>query len=272
MNADCNNVQLALRAGTLDEEQSAHLDGCPDCAGMAAAAKVLSAAEPPPALDLESALAAVEAEQAGERGLRAWLRSRSSRGRRALLIGVSAAIVLAQIAVLRADLEVHPAGRMTLSLLAFAVLAVVALWTALRPLHQPALRPGVAAGLVLAALAGPAALAALPAAHLAHPASTGGVGAELWPRAAACFGYGSALVVPLLLLAWALGRGGAGLRAVAFLVAAGAGAVANALLQVHCPLTEPAHLLLGHATIGPALAALALALLLLARDVGWARR
>lgn len=69
-------------------------------------------------------------------------------------------------------------------------------------------------------------------------------------RSVACFGYGSALAAPSFALAWALDRG----LEVPFRVwALGAGAVglvANLILLVHCPITNRAHLLAGHFSIG----------------------
>jgi hypothetical protein len=81
------------------------------------------------------------------------------------------------------------------------------------------------------------------------------VSADEWSRSfalrsAACFGYGSALAAPSFALAWVLDRG-LEVRSRIWALGAGAvGLVANLILLVHCPITNRAHLLAGHFSIG----------------------
>ena len=73
--------------------------------------------------------------------------------------------------------------------------------------------------------------------------------------ALACFLYGSLFALPVILAGIASVRAGArhlGMWAVAVI---SAGTCGNAVLQLHCPLTDPGHLLLGHASIGFVIAA-----------------
>jgi hypothetical protein len=167
----------------------------------------------------------------------------------------------------RADLMTYPALRMAGEVAIYATLVVGGVWWMLRPLHR---RQGsnwmrwvgavVAIGYpFLVALAGPA--------HQAHPASLEGVGADFASRAMACFLYGSVLALPFVLMAWASDRWDHRRLGRLLLVAAGGGVVGNFVLHLHCPLTDPMHILVGHALIGVAYAVVyaAIGLILVAR-------
>jgi hypothetical protein len=69
-------------------------------------------------------------------------------------------------------------------------------------------------------------------------------------RSLACFAYGSAIAAPSLVLLWLFDRA----AHVPYQVwALGVGVVtllANAILLVHCPISNRAHLLAGHISIG----------------------
>ena len=69
-------------------------------------------------------------------------------------------------------------------------------------------------------------------------------------RSVSCFAYGSACAAPSFALLWALDRD----RRVPYRVwALGVGMLAllgNLLLMLHCPITNRAHLLAGHLSIG----------------------
>lgn len=220
----------------------------------ARARELLRAAPEQVALPDFSALEAeLDREIAQEAGPRATLRALST-PRRYLLVCVPLALAAALTLVIRPrlDLAVYPAARMTLvlSVVGGLVLAsvVTALWSlSFRPL--PAWLPKLlVAGAPVVLLL----LYALPAAHTAHPASLQAPGAgALLMRALPCLSIGSVVAGVAFLLLRAFDRGA---TRVSLLFAAGAGLYANLLLQLHCSVTDPAHMLLGH--LGVALVAL----------------
>ena len=193
--------------------------------------------------------AALEAELGRElekeRGLTAELRALSTPRRLSLLLGTFVALALTTYLVRpRLDLAIYPAARMALILCVVGVLvmssALVALWPlSYRPL-PPLLRK-------LAVALGPLSLLALyslPAAHTAHPASLQAEGfAALFVRALPCLLIGSGVAASAFLLLRALDRGA---LSVSLVFAACAGLYANFLLQLHCSVTAPEHMLLGH--------------------------
>ena len=150
-----------------------------------------------------------------------------------------------------------------------AAILFVSLWAAihfsLRPLYLPP-RPWPRRAVLVVALTVPAVLAVLgPPAHVAYPASLAGTGLDFWPRALACLKFGAAMAVPaILVLLWADRTQGKSLM-LAALVAGAGGLTGNLVLHVHCAITDPLHLLVGHATVGLVLVA---PLLL----VAWVRR
>jgi hypothetical protein len=153
----------------------------------------------------------------------------------------------------RPDIDVYPALRMLLITSTLLVLLGVALREGLRPLQRASI--GAHGLLLVLALFIPIVLAALPAAHSAHALSVGGVGQSLIPRALACFVFGVALGLPLLVSMRAMDRLEHATVTRALWAAAATGLLGNLSLSLHCPLTHPAHLLLGHASVGIALAA-----------------
>ena len=153
----------------------------------------------------------------------------------------------------RVDFDVYPMQRLVPALGAYALLIVATLRVALRPLHVAALPLRYRLGIAIAAVILPFFVAAAPAAHSLHPASLGGTAADLVPRALQCFAFGTALALPALCLLWALDRGGHGSWPPALAAAGAAGLTGILALELHCPLTHPAHLVAGHATVGAAL-------------------
>ena len=114
------------------------------------------------------------------------------------------------------------------------------------------------AGAAAIGFAVPLAMALLAPAHTVHAASLEGQGADFWPRALACLGFGLAIAVPVLVTAWLLERF-PGARPMLWVLASGLGGLAgNLALHVHCPITSMAHLLAGHASVGVVLLALLL--------------
>lgn len=185
-----------------------------------------------------------------EHGLAAWLRSRPSEHRLALVALVAALVpLLVWMLTPRVDLEVMPPPRLWLDVGLMSLSAAVALAVLMRPLHRPA--PARWIGTVTFAL-GVGAIAVvclMPQAHTDHPASLGGVGDDLAARALGCFSFGSALAIPVLLVLRGFSRStgrwwSMGAVTVAVIVLIGSLGV-----YLHCPLTAPEHLLAGHATI-----------------------
>lgn len=207
--------------------------------------------------DLDGLFAAVGRDLQRERGVVAWLRARSTSLRLVLAGSASGAVVLAAYAwFARPDLGAYPVARMVaVVLIAVSVLAA-SLALALRPTQRPAAPSWAAAavaGLGLLGLLAVYLLPALPALDPSH-AQAPGLEAALhraWP----CLGIGLVVAAALYALWSLLDRGGArrGLAA-----AAAAGLTANLALQLHCPITAPAHLILGH--LGVALVMLGSAL------------
>jgi hypothetical protein len=164
----------------------------------------------------------------------------------------------------RADLAVYPSELFLLAMAAAGAVIGLGVVVELWPLHRRPLRPLLGRASVALALLVPFVLAMGPV-HTAHPASLEGTGADFIPRAGACFLYGSVFGAPFVALLWALDRSAQARPATALLAALLAGVAANLALLVHCAITAPAHLALGHATVGAALA-LAYATIRVARN------
>lgn len=251
MKMRCEHIQAHLRAGGepgLDLE--AHLDECLECAEVAAEVEGLGTDDGVTLPDLDRILGAVEGVIAQDRGPRAWLRDRSTRARMLLGAAIGFGLPLGYgIATLRADISVYPVARFAVITFVLAALLAVALWAGMRPLHRPALSPGVVHALSFAAVGAVLITASIPAAHALHPASLAGISDDLVRRAAACFAVGLAIGVPVALGVRALNRARASWLG-APIMAPLAGVVAgNLALHLHCPLVAPQHLLAGHAAV-----------------------
>jgi hypothetical protein len=248
------------------EQSSAHAAGVSDDAFERELGRRLREGDAP-APALTGLFGEIERELAQEHGLRAWLRSRPTPVRVALALG--ALLVPAAVAgafALRPDAALYPPARM-LAVAVFLAASLVALARiGLRPLQRPALPDAAALGAVAASALGLLALYALPDAHAAHPASLQAPGvAALLARAWPCLWIGSAAGALVLCVLLAIDRGGARR---ALLLAAAAGLCANLALQLHCPNTARAHLVLAHFGV---LALLLLATALAGRRGGAAR-
>lgn len=218
---------------------------------------LLRASEAAPS-DLDTLYRRLEQEVAAERGVRAWLRARSSALRATLAWAVVAAFAGASaLAFGRPDLDVYPTVRMAAVLLVIGAGVGVSIFLALRPLQRPTVPVRVVAAATSAALLGVLVMYALPAAHTAHPASLQLPGwAALLQRAIPCLAIGLAIGALIYGVLALLDRGGTS-RAPAMAVAAGLGA--NLALQLHCPVTAPLHMVVAH--LGVALLLVAAALL-----------
>lgn len=258
----CQRVLEAVREGREPEPGlRGHVDGCSSCAALVAAAPSLVAAAASGADEasgLDAVWAALDDDLRHEQGLGGRVRSLPTATRVGLVATVAAVVpLLVALTWGRADLGVYPAGRLVLDVLALAIPASLLLVVAMRPVHRPAWPrwvPGLALALaVLGALLG----AILEPAHAVHPASVGGTGSELFPRAVPCLVTGTVLGLPMLLILRLVlrRRGRYGLPFGLAVVLAG---VTGALgIFLHCSLVAPQHLLAGHATVVAVFLALA---------------
>jgi hypothetical protein len=190
----------------------------------------------------------LEAELNRERGLRAKLRSLPVLTQRALVIGLGVAIG-SLMWVLAKDVA---AERALVTLGSLSTVCLMALWHALRPIHQPPLPAWAWGGLLLLGIAVPVGVAFLPPLAL-------GPGE---PPALKCFGLGTLMGLPVLLLALVVDRAPrvAALGSGTLLAAVAAGGLGNVCLEGHCASDGTVHRLVGHALIGVCLLAAAYAL------------
>jgi len=191
----------------------------------------------------------VEQLLARERGVRARLRGLGRPARLALAAALVAALALAVLALYpRKDLAIFPRGRLLGALGGFTLLALLAVWHALRPLYRPPV-PGWIPAAVFAAGVGAlgvwAALPEVPTVGVREPHAMGGM--------IHCLVLGAIAGTALVLLARALDRGGRTGMDMAVYGAAFGGLGANVGLLLFCPNTAPVHILLGHATVPLAL-------------------
>lgn len=248
---DCTEIRDALLKGDLpaDADVDAHILGCDSCRDLLEADAVLgrqlaSLVEP---AELPSGLgAAVEQTILFDAGLLGWLKSRRTRVRVLLLVGLS--VLLAALQRLGKDFELG-SGVLVTTLVLLALLSVCGLFL-LRPLFLPE-RRWAAWILVVLATALPFALSIGP--HNGDSlsdsswsdSSWGGMGAAL-----SCFGYGAAWSAGFLLGAVLLVRQRLTALTLVLLLGATSGLSAYLLLAFHCPNAHPLHLLGGHAGIG----------------------
>lgn len=201
-----------------------------------------------------------------ERGLLAWLRARPTPLRISILLGTVLVVALVVGLVSgRPDVAVYPSIRLGLELALLAGFGLIALAGSLRGHQYPEIPRKLGWGLVAGAVVIPVVLALLPMAEEVHPMGLKGGGSELVPMALTCLGYGLAIAVPVLLVAWVLDRGEHRGRPRVRLAAAGAGLAGLIGLELHCPVQLHEHLMIGHAP-------LVVVMLLAAALLGWVRR
>ena len=199
----------------------------------------------PPASDPSDQFARVEAALQKERGLRAFLRSRSTRMRWLLSLSLPALLLLRELGRKRVPWRSLGSWRLLAGVVLVGLLALV-LRVALRPLPIERRAARLRAVLALGAWCLPLLIGLVPDAQASGQEWSRGFAL----RCCSCFLYGSALALPSFALLWALERG----DPVPFRVwALGAGVVAlvaNLILLLHCPVTNRVHLVAGHLSIG----------------------
>ena len=243
----CEEFLQRHRRGDDDDAMGAHLHGCVLCR------RLVAASPPTPTTALPQLLTAIEGDIAGEsRGL-GRLRALSTARRLGVGLALLACtVVTTLVATPRADLALYPQVRLASELTGLLAAAAVALALAMRGPHRPL--PGSLAGVALAVGALPWLLPLAPVATAAaHPAA-------LWSQAAACLLFGALLALPLMVWIWLSSRTQPPLGIGALLAGVAAGVLGVAALHLHCPITQQAHLALGHAPIPLLLAGAALLL------------
>jgi hypothetical protein len=201
--------------------------------------------DPAAELDFDKLHAELQGKLAQEKGFAAWLRSRPT-PLRAMLAGLTVGLLaVATMAVwLRPDFELYPVGRMNAVLASIAGLIVLDLILVLWPMQLPAAPRWLMAVAVAGAPIGLFFWYSAPVAHLTHPRSVPPEDFGGWfGHATRCLFYGSIVAAGIYALLRSLDRGGANRL---LLMAACAGLAANLVLQLHCPQTAPAHLIIGH--------------------------
>ncbi len=256
---DCRDIRDTLVRGQIPSGPGvdAHLASCEACSALLADHAALgrglaeAAGSDGPALDLESLLAEVEQSVGRERGPVAWLRSRPTGKRTALVLVAVAVVVLFILAFkLRPDLAEYPMLAMLVAVALEGLIIGAAVRIELRPVQDAAPPAWMRPLLGMLALAVPTLVALLPLAHAGAPLAYAPPGKSFVQLALGCFSFGTALAAPVLLLLWALDRQGHRARGLAVLAAATGGVVGNLVLLLHCPITDIGHMLLGHASIG----------------------
>lgn len=258
---DCHTTRDALARGEVPSgpEAVAHLDSCQECAELVAGgARVglelgkLTEAETDrvPEQSSDARWAELARRVNEEVGPAAWLRSRSTPVRLALALGVPVLAATVYWATKRrADWDVYPHSRMLLEIGVLVLAVALVARAELRPL-QYAARPVARGGTAVAAFLAPIAIALFAPAHTAHAASLEGAGADFWPRALACLGFGLSIGLPALVVVRLLERNPEGPRVLVLLACGLGGLAGNLTLHLHCPITHLTHLLVGHATVG----------------------
>ncbi|HEX3853313.1 MAG TPA: hypothetical protein VHW01_20255 [Polyangiaceae bacterium] len=248
---DCAEIRQGFLSGAVPAGQAveAHVRDCTQCADLfhdsALLGRRLALAAQHQPLALNQALAAAESLVENERGLRAFLRGRSTRARWLLSLALPALLLGRELWRGRVPWQKLGLPRQLFGLFLLATFAFVTR-TALRPL--PVARRAARLRLLLAFVAW-----CLPCLLWFAPHSEPGT-AELSGgfalRSLVCFAYGSALAAPSFALLWVFDRD---IHVPFHVWTSAAGVVAllaNAILLLHCPRTNRAHLIAGHLSIG----------------------
>lgn len=170
-----------------------------------------------------------------------WLKSRATWVRRLIAVGAALSIVLlGGIVTSKRDLGALSPLHLALALGALSVLLGASLHQALRPLHRPPIARWARACITALTLGATFVLALLPvpdAAGLAYD------GLHVSP----CLFYGLFMGVPVYLVLRLLDRSRG--ASSPLLAACAAGLAGNLVLELHCPRSNPEHLMLSHFTV-----------------------
>ncbi len=266
---NCRHVRSYLLRGEGPEAARQHAAECPACAELLESRALIEEAreasplqgplgEPAPGgspasgspRGADALWAGMEGALAKEGRLARRPRSWSTPVRRAAAgAGIAALLGLVIALSLREDAAVLPLPRFLAECAVLALAIAYSVTVVLSPPHRlsryasRATLPVVALGLGFGA-------ALLPQLHTDHPASLGGVGADLLPRAWACFCWGSLAAALGAGWVWLLLRGPRSAARVPLSLWAVGMLTADLLLRMHCPLVSGLHLAAGHASVG----------------------
>ena len=212
----------------------------------------MSDAGPPPsgltpADELEKLLTGTHERIKADRGLLAWLRCRPTSQRFGMvLLALAGLMALTLWRFQRPDFATYPALRLALTFSVYLVALALSIGELVRPLYT---RGRTELFIVLTG-ALPLLVAALPAAVRFEDApTTTGHGHD-------CIAVGMLAGFLLMLIVRAFDRAPRVGTGPGLLLGNTAGLFANLVLMLHCPIDRPAHLLVTHALLGVALAAL----------------
>ena len=167
----------------------------------------------------------------------AWQRNLVGLAVLAVAVGVTAVVTP------RGDLPHYPLARLVLEIGSFVGVFALCLAVATRGTHLPELPRAWTYGLATAAVLVVVAVGLLPPPHAHDPHVSRGLGELI----SYCGPAGVLLALPVIGLIRLLDRGSS---VGALAAVSAAGVAANTLMQLHCPITDSAHLLLSHAVVG----------------------
>ena len=247
---DCSQIRDSFLNGEPAPEAQVkeHLKTCAECRQLyehdALLGRTLAAQATAAVAFSDELFARIEQGVARDVGPRAWLRSRPSALRFALvLLPLLLLLLVGGVLRRRFDFEHYPLQRVALLLCVYLVAIALAFGKELSESpRRGALRDYL--GLLAFALAVPVLAAFAPATEVSRRAGPEG--------ALGCFGYGALLTLPIAVLLWALDRNDRPSLRTVCLNAAALGLSANLLLELHCGNGNEVHVLLGHASLGAA--------------------
>ena len=206
---DCAEIRQGFLTGGVPSGASVdeHLKWCAECAELFGKARPLGCrladAVPRTSFDLKGQLLVCESLIASERGVRAFLRSRSTRTRWVLCLALAVAVLTVELLRKHLPIRELSTSRALLGLLLLGVLAWIA-HSALQPLPLERAAARRRSLFALVAWSMPCVLCLAPETSLsADGLSSSGFAL----RSLDCFGYGSALAAPSFALLWAFDRG-----------------------------------------------------------------
>ncbi len=182
-----------------------------------------------------------------DEGMLGYLRSRTA-GQRVFFVALVAVAATGAALAMRPIEHLTGAGMWCFAamLMLVATITVLACWRLMRPLHLPPANRWVGNLLLLTGVA----LPFLMAFTLNHEAGKPvGTGALYYKQCAMCLALGLVLGLPVLGLALLLRRAKVDGAAIGALAGVAAGLTSYLTLHVHCTISDPAHVVGGHASV-----------------------